>query len=100
MIRTEQISIRIDCGDPAAVWLWFLTVVGKLSVTVLGTVKHEFPGGGLTGLVAIGESHAAIHTWPENGLIWCELATCGDPADCDRFRDMIRSAESRKSFVT
>jgi S-adenosylmethionine/arginine decarboxylase-like enzyme len=43
----------------------------------------------VTGLVVIGESHAAIHTWPERGYAWAELATCGDPAALDRFSELM-----------
>jgi S-adenosylmethionine/arginine decarboxylase-like enzyme len=37
----------------------------------------------------IGESHAAIHTWPEHGYAWVELATCGDPGALDIFADLM-----------
>jgi len=90
MIKTRVVQVERDCKDAVATWQWFLEIVNGLSVTVLGTIKHDFPGGGLTGLIVLGESHAALHTWPEQGIVWCELATCGDPADCDRFEEAIK----------
>jgi S-adenosylmethionine/arginine decarboxylase-like enzyme len=32
---------------------------------------------------------AAIHTWPEHGYAWVELATCGDPGALDIFADLM-----------
>jgi hypothetical protein len=63
---------------PAEVWIAFLGLVSSLDVTVLGTSHHVFPGGALTGLVLLGESHAAIHTWPEHEAAWGHIACCGD----------------------
>jgi len=85
-IRTIDTTIRGDFTDSARTWLAFIYHVSGLpGVTILGTLKHDFPGGGLTGLVLLGESHAAIHTWPERGEAWIELATCGDPAALQLF---------------
>jgi S-adenosylmethionine/arginine decarboxylase-like enzyme len=90
MIRTRVVTVPCDCRDPVLVWHNFLCVVNALRhVQVLASVKHDFPGGGLTGLVVLAESHAAIHTWPELSLAWCELATCGDPSDCERFEELL-----------
>ena len=63
--------------------------VSKLDVNVIGDVTHEFENGGFTGLLLLAESHAAIHTWPENNYIWVELATCGDPKDLFRLEGLI-----------
>jgi S-adenosylmethionine/arginine decarboxylase-like enzyme len=90
MIRTRTAEIHADVSDPVAVWHRFLKLVNALpGVTVLASIQHQFPGGGMTGLVVIAESHAAIHTWPEHGYAWAELATCGDPAALDRFAELI-----------
>ena len=85
MSGVQMLVNKIDCeiagdfSDSVRTWQWFLELANSLSgVTVLATCKHDFPGGGFSGLVIIGESHAAIHTWPELNLAWVELATCGD----------------------
>ena len=91
MIRTRVVEIAGDFSDPGAVWHQFLCVVNRLGITVLATARYDFPGGGLTGCVIIGESHVAIHTWPERNYAWAELATCGDPAALDTFESLLRS---------
>lgn len=86
-IQTRQIEIHGDCWNGVDVWQRFLTATNRLTgTTILSSIKHDFPGGGLTGLVLLAESHAAIHTWPEYGVAWVELATCGDPVALDEFQ--------------
>lgn len=36
------------------------------SLSKVGEVYHEFPGGGFTAVVCLTESHLSVHTWPEN----------------------------------
>lgn len=95
LVTISQFDITGDFTDSAAVWHDFLTLINKLpGVTVLATLRHDFPGGGFSGIVIIGESHAAIHTWPERQRAWVELATCGDPAALKVFE---RELESRRA---
>lgn len=77
LVHTAQAEVEGGFSDPVTVWQAFLELVNELPLTtVLATAHHQFPGGGLSGIVIVGESHAAIHTWPELGLAWAELATC------------------------
>lgn len=86
LVLTNSAVIHGDFSDPVQAWHGFIYHVSALpGVTILGSIKHDFPGGGLSGLILLGESHAAIHTWPEHGRAWIELATCGDPAALDLF---------------
>jgi len=45
---------------------------------VAGPLLHQFPGGGLTGVVLLAESHIAFHTYPERGYLALDVFTCGD----------------------
>lgn len=86
LINVESGTIQGDFSDHILVWQQFIDVVNKLpGLTVINSVSHVFPGGGVTGLILLGESHAALHTWPESGLAWVELATCGDPEALPEF---------------
>lgn len=92
LVRVTNRWIDGDFYDPVYVWQWFLDVVNRLpGVTVLGSIKHEFPGSGFSGLILLGESHAAIHTFPEHDKAWIELATCGDPASIEIFNNLTYS---------
>jgi len=46
---------------------------------VFGTdIFHRFPNGATSGTTILKESHAAIHTWPEENFVTFELFTCGE----------------------
>ena len=45
--------------------------------TIVDSTFHHFSPHGVTGVLAIKESHLAIHTWPEYGFAAVDLFTCG-----------------------
>ena len=95
-ITTRIVECNKDFNDPLRTLEWFVGIVERLpGVHIIKTIYHVFPTGDMTGLVLLAESHAAIHTWPEEGYAWCELATCGDPKDCDLFESLIKWQEGR-----
>ena len=78
-------------ADPTALRAMFLHCVDACpGVRRIDWQAHMFPGGGITVLVVLAESHAALHTWPEHGLAWVDIATCGDPTSVDAFRVLVR----------
>lgn len=86
-VNSAAFEVGGDYSDHVLIWQRFIELVNHLSgVTVIGSLKHEFPGGGFSGLILLGESHAAIHTFPERNAAWVELATCGDVRALDEFR--------------
>jgi len=88
-------------ADSILVWQRFLEIVGHLpGVTVISSIKHDFPGGGFSGLILLSESHAAIHTWPEYSTAWVELATCGDQKAIGVFRDRLVVFEANAATPT
>jgi S-adenosylmethionine decarboxylase proenzyme len=55
----------------------FAQVMSDLALTSVGAVWHKFGGeGGVTGLVALTESHLACHTYPEHGTATFNLYCC------------------------
>ena len=55
-----------------------LAAVDEVGATVIDHIFHQFSPQGVTGVVAIAESHLCIHTWPEHGYAAEDLFTCGD----------------------
>jgi len=52
-------------------------VMEDLGLISIGSVWHKFPGeGGVTGLIALTESHLACHTYPEYGTATFNLYCC------------------------
>jgi len=48
---------------------------------IIGVLFHKFEPQGVTGVVAIAESHISIHTWPEHGYAAIDIFTCGSHVD-------------------
>ena len=44
---------------------------------IIGESFHQFTPQGVTGVLAIAESHISIHTWPEHGYAAADIFTCG-----------------------
>lgn len=52
-------------------------VIDDLGLRSIGSVWHKFDGeGGVTGLIALTESHLACHTYPEYGTATFNLYCC------------------------
>ena len=48
-----------------------------VGATIVGESFHQFSPQGVTGILAIAESHISIHTWPEYGYAAADIFSCG-----------------------
>lgn len=75
-----------------------LSAAEDLGVTILSDSFHKFSPQGVTGIIAIAESHFSIHTWPEHGYAAVDIFTCGEtfqPAKAAKFiTDRLQPKES------
>jgi S-adenosylmethionine/arginine decarboxylase-like enzyme len=53
--------------------------------TVYGHKDYEFNPDGYTATIILGESHSALHYFPEVPAVWVELATCTERTDIRKF---------------
>lgn len=60
-------------------------------LTIVGQTFHKFAPQGVTGVVAIAESHICIHTWPEYGYAAVDIFTCGEAFNPHDAADIIVS---------
>jgi len=44
---------------------------------VLKVETQKFIPQGVTGFALLADSHLSIHTWPEKGVAYCDIFTCG-----------------------
>jgi S-adenosylmethionine decarboxylase len=82
IVGTEWLIEATGCDksalrDEAIIRAVFSSAISDLGLKVLGSVWHKFEGeGGITGLVALTESHLACHTYPEHGTATFNLYCC------------------------
>ncbi|MEE3369697.1 MAG: adenosylmethionine decarboxylase [Planctomycetota bacterium] len=87
-VLTEEQAI-VDC---------LLDALRKADFNVLSYCSHKFPGedSGVTALVLLSESHAAIHTYPEHEYAAIDVFSCGMPdpgVALAHLRDVLQPTE-------
>lgn len=61
-------------------------------LTVLETRMKQFQPFGVTGVTILSQSHIAIHTWPELGKLFVDIASCSTADSSKVAFDALRSA--------
>ncbi|MGB7068690.1 MAG: adenosylmethionine decarboxylase [Pyrinomonadaceae bacterium] len=82
IVGTEWLVEAHGCAedmlrDEPALRQLIARIIDDLELKVLGSVWHKFESeGGVTGIVALTESHLACHTYPEHGVATFNLYCC------------------------
>jgi S-adenosylmethionine decarboxylase proenzyme len=69
-------------SDHAALRQACMSAVAAAGLTAVGERFHSFPPplaggpGGVTGVLLLAESHLAVHTWPEHGVVTLDVFVC------------------------
>lgn len=78
------VHLILDChgcshlDDAAYIERALLDAAEAVGATVLHSFTHSFGDGeGVTGVVALSESHISVHTWPEVGYAAFDIFVCG-----------------------
>lgn len=61
----------------------------EAGATRIGEIVHPFKPQGVTGVVAVSESHITIHTWPEHDYAAADVFFCGDRVDLSLAAEII-----------
>lgn len=102
IVGTEWLVEATGCDaeklrDEAALRSIFDSIINDLGLKAIDGIWHKFPGeGGVTGLVALTESHLACHTYPEHGTATFNLYCCRTRPEWDwsgRLTDKLAAAE-------
>jgi S-adenosylmethionine decarboxylase len=75
-------------NDPERLEQLLLEAARVMGATIKGSRFDVFEPHGVSGTITIGESHLAIHSWPEYGFAMVDFSTCGTqlrPWDAHRF---------------
>jgi S-adenosylmethionine decarboxylase len=82
IVGTEWLIEATGCNaaalrDEAVIRAVLSQLIDDLGLQTIGEVWHKFDGeGGVTGLIALTESHLACHTYPEHGIATFNLYCC------------------------
>ncbi|HLW76678.1 MAG TPA: S-adenosylmethionine decarboxylase [Bryobacteraceae bacterium] len=77
--------------DPSSLRALFERLIGGMNLHPVGEARwHQFPGGGITGLALLEESHIACHTFPEHRSLCLNVFCCRPRPDWD-FESVLRS---------
>lgn len=71
-----NISKWITETNPEVLKNKFSDLLGLSGFDILNFQEHYFQPDGYTALWLLGESHFAIHTFPEHGKTYIELSSC------------------------
>jgi len=71
----------------------FAATLGRAGATIVQALTHVFPGAGLTCVLILSESHAALHTWPESGTVHIDIFSCSS-----RLKSLEAIDELSRSF--
>ena len=78
-----------------------MEAANKTGATIIGQSFHQFSPQGVTGVIAIAESHLCIHTWPEFGYAAADIFTCDEgfkPKEAALL--IVESLESKDHSIT
>ncbi|MBI2847396.1 MAG: adenosylmethionine decarboxylase [Chloroflexi bacterium] len=82
---------RYILNDLSALRNILLSAAREVGATVVGETFHRFNPHGVTGVLAIAESHLCIHTWPEYGYAAVDIFTCGDSFNPEKATEIFVS---------
>jgi S-adenosylmethionine decarboxylase len=106
IVGTEWLVEAIGCDatclrDESVLRKLFAQIVDNLGLKVIDSVWKKFPGeAGVTGLVALTESHLACHTYPEHGTATFNLYCCRSRPEWDWETNLTIALQARAVTVT
>ena len=72
----HNFSTWVEQTDPQELLHEYTCQLNVAGFTILEIVEHYFDPQGYTALFLLGESHFAIHTFPEEKMAYIELSSC------------------------
>ena len=106
IVGTEWLIEATGCDaerlrDEPALRTVFDSIIADLGLKAIDSIWHKFPGeGGVTGLVALTESHLACHTYPEHGTATFNLYCCRTRPEWDWQGELKTSLLAAEVSVT
>jgi S-adenosylmethionine decarboxylase len=90
----------ISCCDSALIKTSLQDNLVLSGFTVLNFVEHQFQPQGYTCLWLLAESHAAVHTFPEEAKSYIELSSCAESLLLSFDRNLQQIAQANAWQIT
>ena len=106
IVGTEWLIEAAGCSaeklrDEAALRAIFSRVIADLGLKSIDSIWHKFPGeGGVTGIVALTESHLTCHTYPEHRIATFNLYCCRSRPEWDWEAQLCEALAAKSVSVT
>ena len=106
IVGTEWLIEAAGCNadllrDEPLLRFFFDRIIADLGLRSVGSIWHKFPGeGGVTGLIALTESHLACHTYPEHGTATFNLYCCRTRPEWDWEKNLKETLHAKVVTVT
>jgi S-adenosylmethionine decarboxylase len=106
IVGTEWLIEATECDaealrDEHQIRSILAAVIADLELKPVGSVWHKFPDeGGVTGLIALTESHLACHTYPEHGVATFNLYCCRTRPEWDWDTNLRTLLDARLVKIT
>lgn len=79
----------------------FDSIISDLGLKAIDSIWHKFPGeGGVTGLIALTESHLACHTYPEHRTATFNLYCCRTRPEWDWEGNLRSDLNAERVWIT
>lgn len=90
LIELDGVDAEI-LNDPKIIEETLITVAEQAGATVLNSFIHTFEPQGVTGVVAVSESHLSTHDWPEHNYATVDIFFCGDKVNLSVAKKIIEA---------
>ncbi|HKN52295.1 MAG TPA: adenosylmethionine decarboxylase [Amycolatopsis sp.] len=89
--------------DPDRLRELLVAALTEAGATVCDVVTRRFAPQGVTIVAMLEESHASVHTYPELGMSFVDVFTCGEKADPEQavqlFADALGASSLRLATI-
>ena len=92
-----EFSSWLNSSEPQALQEIFDALLKKSGFTILNFIDHTFIPHGYTAIWLLGDSHFAIHTFPEKKQAYIQLSSC-NKKKYDIFVNMLKNSLTARSL--
>ena len=85
--------------DPDVIRHQMQSLLNQSQFNIVDFIEHHFEGQGYTAVWLLGESHLAIHTFPEEGKTYLQMSSCS-PYKLKIFRDSLMENQTTFEHTT